>query len=117
MKAPGRVAPPSDAAVGVQLSKSGAGLRDLSNPAQTGRGNARPDKIFLLFPLRVKVTTGGVNQGWQGGMTTRGDKKHLRRFFGKDDSTMAPEGRWPDPELSLPSSLLLNFVFFLARLQ
>ena len=63
VKAPGRVAPPSDAAVGVQLSKSGAGLRDLSNPAQTGRGNARPDKIFLLFPLPVKVTTGGVNQG------------------------------------------------------
>ena len=28
-----------------------------------GPGNAGPDKIFLLFPLPVKVTTGGVNQG------------------------------------------------------
>jgi hypothetical protein len=40
-------------------------------------------------------------------MTTTDDKKHLRRFFGKDDSTMAPEGRWPDPELSLPASLFI----------
>jgi hypothetical protein len=85
-----------------QLSKNTAG--DLSNPAQTGRGNARPDKIFLLFPLPVKVTRRRDNQEWQGGMATRGDKKHLRRFFGKHDSTMAPECRWPDPEPSPPSS-------------
>jgi hypothetical protein len=42
-------------------------------------------------------------------MTTTDDKKHLRRFFEKDDSTMAPEGRWPDPELSLPSSCKARF--------
>jgi hypothetical protein len=61
-KTPGRVAPASDAAVEVQLSKSNAGLRDLSNPAQTGRGNAGRDKIFLLFPLPVKMTRRGDNQ-------------------------------------------------------
>jgi hypothetical protein len=44
-------------------------------------------------------------------MTTTDDKKHLRRFFGKHDSTMAPEGRWPDPELSLPSARYPHFCF------
>ena len=47
-------------AIAIQLSKNTAG--DLSNPAQTGRGNAQSIKIFLLFPLPVKVTTGGVKE-------------------------------------------------------
>ena len=85
-------------AIATQLSKNTAG--DLSNPAQTGRGCARSIKIFLLFPLSCQSD----NQGLLGGMTTSSDKKHQRRFFGKDDSIMAPEGRWPDPELFLLSS-------------
>jgi hypothetical protein len=42
---------------------------------------ARSDKIFLLFPLPVKVTRRGDNQERQGEMTTRSDKKARRRFF------------------------------------
>ena len=55
------------------MSKSAAGY---GNPAQTGRDFPRPEKIFLLFPLPVKVTRRGDNQERQGGATTRSDKRH-----------------------------------------
>ena len=75
-----RGTPPQDAAhgtwIGVQLSKSYAGLGNLRKPAH---------KIFSFFRSPVKVTTRGDNQERQGGMTTRSDKGHTWAVFEKKD--------------------------------
>jgi len=72
-----------------QLSKS----RPIyGNPAQTGRDFTRPEKIFLSFPLPVKVTTRSDNQERQGEATTRSDKKHPA-FFSKKEMTQAGRRR------------------------
>jgi hypothetical protein len=52
----------SDATACGSVVKEHAGLRELSNPAETGTGYARRPNIFLLFPLPVKVTRRGDNQ-------------------------------------------------------
>ena len=85
-----------------QLSKS----RPIyGNPAQTGRDFTRPEKIFLSFPLPVKVTTRSDNQERQGEATTRSDKKHPA-FFSKKEMTQAGRrGGRPDSVAQLLSEV------------
>jgi hypothetical protein len=75
-----------------KLSKSDAGY---GKSAETGTGNARSLKIFLLFPLPVKATT-------------RRDKKHRPKkhpggFFENNARTRAPAA--PAPPNQDPSGV------------
>jgi hypothetical protein len=73
------------------IVKEQAGLRESGS---NGTGLMPPsEKIFLLFPLPVKVTTRGDKEERQGGVITRGDKKqNLHAICKRNDTTHAFAG-------------------------